>query len=90
MERQQLKLMDMIAAIVGALDNREVFHSLLSHSGRQHARLGVTPSHFIAFGQALIGSLEQHFGPAFTPDLKQAWIALYKSVQGEMTGATIL
>jgi len=27
MERQHLKLMDMIAAIVGALDKREIFQS---------------------------------------------------------------
>jgi enterochelin esterase-like enzyme len=27
--------MDMIAAIVGALDWRELFHSIISHSGRQ-------------------------------------------------------
>lgn len=87
-ERQQLKFMDMIAAIVGALDNRDVFQSLVSHSGRQHAQLGVKPTHFVLFGQALIWGLEQQFGPEFAPDLRQAWIALYDSVQGEMTGAT--
>jgi hypothetical protein len=31
LERQHLKLMDMIAAIVGALDQRELFQSLISH-----------------------------------------------------------
>ena len=67
MERQHLKLMDMIAAIVGALDKRELFQSIISHSGRQHARFGVNPSHFVAFGDALIWSLEQQFGPEFTP-----------------------
>src|SRR5215469_16000530 len=50
MERQHLKLMDMIAAIVGALDKRELFQSLINHSGRQHAHFGVNPSHFVAFG----------------------------------------
>src|SRR3954462_12480079 len=71
LERQHLKLMDMIAAIVGALDQRELFQSLIGHSGRQHAQFGVKPLHFIAFGDALIWSLEQQFGPAFTPELKQ-------------------
>jgi hemoglobin-like flavoprotein len=33
MERQQLKLMDMIAAIVGALDKREIFQSIIRFSG---------------------------------------------------------
>ena len=87
LERQHLKLMDMIAAIVGALDQRELFQSLISHSGRQHAQFGVKPLHFVAFGDALIWSLEQQFGPAFTPELKRAWIALYDAVQSEMMRA---
>src|SRR3954470_18749270 len=84
MERQQLKLMDMIAAIVGVLDKREIFQSIISYSGRQHAQFGVKRSHFVAFGDALIWGLEQQFGRAFTPELKQAWITLYNVVQREM------
>ena len=83
MERQHLKLMDMIA-IVGALDKRELFQSIIRHTGRQHAQFGVKSSHFVAFGDALIWSLEKQFGTAFTPELKDAWIELYGSVQSEM------
>jgi hypothetical protein len=32
----------------------------------------------------MIWGLEQQFGPAFTPELKQAWITLYDAVQREM------
>ena len=87
MERQHLKLMDMIATFVGALDERELFQSIISHTGRQHARFGVSRSHFVAFGDAFIWSLEQQFGPAFTPELREAWIALYKAVRSEMIRA---
>ena len=87
MERQHLKLMDMIAAIVGALDERELFQSIIGDTGRQHARFGVNPSHFVAFGDALIWSLEHQFGPAFTPELREAWIALYNAVRSEMIRA---
>jgi hemoglobin-like flavoprotein len=90
LERQHLKLMDMIAAIVGALDKRELFQSLITHSGRQHAQFGVKSSHFVAFGDALIWSLEQQFGPAFTPELREAWIALYDAVQYKMMRAAQL
>jgi hypothetical protein len=31
--------------------------------------------------------LEQQFGPAFTPQLREAWITLYGTVQSEMMGA---
>ena len=87
MERQHLKLMDSIAAIVGALDKRELFQSVISHTARHHAGFGVKPSHFAAFGEALIWGLEQQFGAAFTPELKKAWITLYDAVQSEMMRA---
>jgi hemoglobin-like flavoprotein len=87
MERQYLKLMDMIAAIVGTLDKREMFQSIISHSGRQHAQFGAKPLHFAAFGDALIWGLEQQFGAAFTPEMKEAWIELYDDVQREMMRA---
>src|SRR5437867_761226 len=48
MERQRLKLMDTIAAIVGSLDKREIFQSIISHTARQHAQFGVQPPHFVA------------------------------------------
>jgi hemoglobin-like flavoprotein len=87
MERQHLKLMDMIAAIVGALDKRELFQSIISYTGHQHAQFGVQPFHFVAFGEALIWSLEHQFGTAFTPELRQAWTALYDAAQGETVRA---
>jgi hemoglobin-like flavoprotein len=90
MERQQLKLMDMIAALVGALDKHEIFQSLITHTGRQHAQFGVKPSHFVAFGDALIGGLERQFGTAFTPETRQAWLMLYDTVQTEMIRAARL
>jgi hemoglobin-like flavoprotein len=59
LERQQLKLMDTIAAIVGTLDQRELFQSIISQTGRKHADFGVQTSHFTAFGEALIWGLQQ-------------------------------
>ena len=76
--------MDMIAAIVGALDERDLFQSIIRHTGRQHADFGVSPHHFDAFGDALIWCLEEQFGPAFTPELREAWITLYDSVRTQM------
>jgi hemoglobin-like flavoprotein len=87
MERQLLKLMDMIAALVGALDQHELFQSLITQSGRQHAGFGVQPSQYAALGEALIWSLEQQFGASFTPELRQAWEALYATVQDAMLRA---
>ena len=87
MEKQQLKLMDTIAAIVGTLDQHKICQSIISHTGRKHADFGVKTSHFTAFGEALIWGLQQQFGPAFTPEMQQAWIVLYDAVQEEMMRA---
>jgi len=87
MERQYLKLMDTIAAIVGALNNRTLFQSIIAHTARQHARFGVTASQLSAFGEALIWALEQQFGSAFTSEMRRAWIELYDDVQSEMLNA---
>jgi len=87
MERQQLKLMDTLAAIVGTLDQREICQSVISHTGRKHAEFGAQTSHFVAFGDALIWGLQQQFGPAFTPEMQQAWSVLYDAIQAEMMRA---
>ncbi len=79
MERQHLKLMDMIAAIVGTLDKNEMFQSIIGHSGRQHSRFGAKPLHFAAFGNALIWGMEQQFGATFTPETttRLVWAGLF-------------
>jgi hemoglobin-like flavoprotein len=87
MEKQQLKLMDTIAAIVGTLDQGEIFQSIISHTGRKHADFGVQTAHFAAFGDALIWGLRRQFGPAFTPETEQAWSVLYDAIQAEMMRA---
>ena len=90
MEKQHLKLMDTIAAIVGTLDQREIFQSIISHTGRKHAEFGVQTAHFAAFGDALIWGLRHRLGPAFAPELQQAWIVLYDAIQAEMMRAAKL
>jgi hemoglobin-like flavoprotein len=87
MEGQQRKLMDTIAALVGALDNPEMFQSIGSPIGRWHVQLGVTSSHLAAFGDALMWTLEAHFASGFTPELRQAWGALYEAVRSDMQQA---
>lgn len=87
MERLHLKLMDTIAALVGALDRPDMFRSIIEQIGRDHARFGVTPSHLTAFGDALLWTWEQHFGSAFTPRVREAWTTLYEAVRSDMLRA---
>jgi hemoglobin-like flavoprotein len=89
MERQRVKLMDMIAALVGSLDEHPLFQSIVTNSGRAHARFGVQPSQYVAMGEALMWSLDCKFGASFTPELREAWRALYATVQIEMQCAGV-
>jgi hemoglobin-like flavoprotein len=88
MAEQQRKLMDTIAILVGVLDNPELFHSVGRPIGRWHVQLGVTSSHLAAFGDALLWTLEHQLGSSFTPELRQAWAALYEVVQSDMLPAS--
>jgi hemoglobin-like flavoprotein len=87
LEGQYLTLMNMIAAIVGALDKRELFQSMTTYAGLQHARFGAKPAHFSAFREALFPCLEQQFGSTFTPELRMAWVTLYDAIQKRMVSA---
>ena len=89
MERQRAKLMDMIAALVGSLDQQALFQSIIANSGRHHARFGVRPSQYDALGEALIWSLERKLGSSLTPELLASWKALYATVQTEMQRAAL-
>ena len=89
MERQRIKLMDMVAELAGSLDQRPLFQSLVTHSGRKHARFGVQPSQYVAMGEALMWSFECKFGASFTPELREAWRALYATVQLDMRRAAV-
>ena len=89
MERQHLKLLDMIADIVGAMENRDMFRSIIRHTGRAHVAFGAKPAHFAAFGEALIWGMQQQFGAAFTPAQREAWVTLYDAVQAQMLAAGV-
>ncbi|MGY3621631.1 globin domain-containing protein [Bradyrhizobium sp. USDA 10063] len=83
-ERQRMKVLDMITALVASLDESPMFQSLIMNSSRSHARLGVQPSHYVAMGEALMWSLECKFGDAFSPELRESWRTLYAKAQAEM------
>jgi hemoglobin-like flavoprotein len=55
--------------------------------GRRHVGYGVTAKHYEPVGAALLWTLEQGLGTAFTPPVKDAWTEVYTTVAGVMTKA---
>ena len=52
-------------------------HPPLLLIGRRHVRYGVQDGHYDTVGAALLWTLEAGLGRAFTPDVKEAWAAVY-------------
>jgi hemoglobin-like flavoprotein len=90
MEEQGRKLMEMLGLAVKGLDRPEALLPALAALGRRHAGYGVNEHNYETVGAALLWTLEQGLGPSFTPDIREAWAALYRFVADTMReGATV-
>lgn len=77
----------MPAAAVNNLHRLEVVIPQLQHLGRRHVAYGVTAASYDTVGAALISALETGLGDAFTPQVRQAWIACYATMATTMKAA---
>ena len=84
---QKEKLMSMIATAVTNLHQVETIIPAVQDLGRRHVGYGVTSTHYQPVGEALIWTLEKGLGPDFTPDVKDAWLTTYQTLQDVMTSA---
>lgn len=50
-------------------------------------KYGVQPQHYDTVGAALLLTLEQGLGAAFTPEVKQAWATVYGVLASTMKSA---
>jgi hemoglobin-like flavoprotein len=87
MQEQGRKLMKMIATAVNGLDRLDSIVPAVQDLGRRHVAYGVRAEHYDTVGAALLQTLEQGLGAAFTPEVKQAWAAVYGVLAGAMKGA---
>ena len=77
MKAQGRKLMAMIGTAVGGLSKLDSIVPAVQDLGRRHVKYGVKNQHYDTVGAALLWTLEQGLGEAFTPDVKSAWITVY-------------
>jgi nitric oxide dioxygenase len=81
---QARRLMGAVKVAVDGLDRLEEVAPFLIKLGARHVRYGVRPEHFEVGGDALLWTLEQGLGEAFTPEVRQAWVAAWNVVAGAM------
>jgi hemoglobin-like flavoprotein len=87
MADQGKKLMASIAFVVGGLKNAETIVPAIEALARRHVGYGVEPGHYRTVGAALIETLDEGLGDAFTPEVHEAWTAAYGLLSGVMLAA---
>jgi hemoglobin-like flavoprotein len=83
---QGRQLMRMFGLAVAGLDRPAELVPTLQALGQRHRDYGVTPAHFDAYGEALLRTLAQGLGTAFTPEVGEAWRAVFAEIRGVMLG----
>ena len=81
------RLMTMIGVAVAKLDEPDVLIPALQGLGQRHAGYGVRDAHYDSVGVALLKTLRQGLGVAFTDDVEEAWIAVYGELAATMKEA---
>jgi nitric oxide dioxygenase len=84
MEVQGKKLMDTLALAVATLDNAERLALFLEETAVRHNSYGATPERYKLVGEALLWMMEKQLKNEFTPDLRTAWIELYRHISHSM------
>ena len=62
---------------MAAIDRPDSIRGAVEALGRRHAGYNVRDEHYATVGAALLWTLEQGLGDAFTPEVRDAWSAVY-------------
>jgi nitric oxide dioxygenase len=77
MPSQRKVLMQTLTVVVKSLDKLDQIVPAVQALGRRHAGYGVRERHYATVGEALLWTLEQGLGDAFTPEVRDAWAGAY-------------
>jgi hemoglobin-like flavoprotein len=84
LREQRKKLMAMLATAVDNLHRWDTLAPHVKQLGQRHVGYGVKPADYDTVGSALINTLEKGLGDAFTPSVRDAWLACYTTIAAEM------
>ena len=87
MAEQRRKLLQMLEAIVDALNRPALIVAEVAALGQRHAGYGVLAKHYTTVEEALLWALAQKLGERWTPEVAEAWQATYTLVAGVMMAA---
>ena len=87
MKEQGRKLMSIIGTAVNSLNDLPSIVPAVQDLGKRHVDYGVSNEHYDTVGAALLWTLEQGLGDAFTPETKAAWAEVYGVLAATMKDA---
>jgi hemoglobin-like flavoprotein len=87
MKRQSRKVLEMLTFTVAGLSRIGEIVPIVQSLGRRHAVYGTRDEHYVTVGAALLWTLEQGLGTAFTPAVREAWTAAYALLANTMKDA---
>ncbi|MBZ0310676.1 MAG: hemin receptor [Anaerolineae bacterium] len=77
MPEQRLKLLQTLSIVIHGLDNLPTLVPAIQQLGKRHVTYGVQVHHWETVGMALLQTLADTFGSAFTDEVREAWAAAY-------------
>jgi hemoglobin-like flavoprotein len=87
MAEQGQKLMRMINTAVNGLDRLQDIVPAVQQLGVRHVGYGVKDAHYDTVGAALVWTLGQGLGDAFSDEVKEAWVTVYGILADTMKSA---
>lgn len=84
---QGKKLMQALGFIVNSLTRLDELVPVAQDMARRHVGYGVQADHYDTVGTALLWTLEQGLGSAFTDETRDAWATAYGTLAGVMKEA---
>jgi hemoglobin-like flavoprotein len=84
MGEQGARLMQMLGAAIELLDRPNSLDPVLRKLGERHVGYGVVAAHYASVGAALLDTLSAGLGEGFTPEVREAWTAMYGHVAQTM------
>jgi len=84
---QRKKLVQVLGTAVNGLDHLETLLPVVEELGRRHAGYGVLERHYGSVGEALLSTLEDGLGEAWSPAAAAAWTKTYDVLSSVMMSA---
>ena len=80
-------LMGTLKVAINGLNNLEALVPVLEKLAVKHVNYGVKAEHYTPVGNALLYTLKTGLGPEWNPELRQAWVDVYRVMAHTMKAA---